>query len=187
MNPSDYQKAAIRTECDQNISHSRLHTPDYTPVTSYTLPTPIRTRMVRLNHSIMGLSAEAGELQQLFLKLIYYGKPFTEEMRLKMIEEFGDALWFIAQGLTVLGKDMGEVMAENIAKLKARFPDKFTEELSANRNEAKEKESIAKTSIKFTCAIVGHSYEGGVMNCIRCGKSIPIDCSAPDQLTDEEL
>lgn len=137
MTPNQYQKLAIRTECDQVKSSQKL-LPSYNEDGS---KKPLKDMLIpiRLNHALHGLSAEAGEAAGWFLKAIYYGKGLTQEIQEKIAEEVGDCLWFCAQALTVLGKDMEEVMRQNIAKLKARFPDKFTDDLSENRNEEAER------------------------------------------------
>ena len=54
-------------------------------------------------------------------------------------EEFGDTLWYLALGLRFLGIGFEETFAANIAKLQARFPDKFTEDAAMNRDPAAER------------------------------------------------
>ena len=49
-----------------------------------------------------------------------------DEVNLK--EEAGDLLWYLAMLFRELDTDFTEVATTNINKLKARFPEKFTEE-----------------------------------------------------------
>ena len=57
-------------------------------------------------------------------------------------EEIGDLLWYIAIMLNVLDTDFETVMRTNIAKLKARYPDKFTEEKATHRDLNKERQIL---------------------------------------------
>jgi NTP pyrophosphatase (non-canonical NTP hydrolase) len=136
MNPTEYQKAAERTECDQSRSLARI---TFTPVTS-----------VRLLHAHLGLSGEVGELAGAIEKWIYYGKMLDTE---NIKEELGDCLWYVAQMCNAIGLDLSEVMAANIRKLKVRFPDKYKDELAAEsgRDRTAEQEAVSNK----------HSYQDG--------------------------
>lgn len=126
MTPNEYQQLALRTRCPQPTALAQLVTaPD----------------MVPLLHSVIGLTGEAGELASAIQKWMYYGKPLDET---NVVEEFGDALWYIAEGLEAIGWNMEDVMKLNIQKLQKRYPEKFTEELAAeeNRNLKAEREVL---------------------------------------------
>lgn len=142
MNPSEYQKLAERTECNQNRALARMQVMDTL------LPNP-STTTIRLNHSIVGLAGEVGELASLLQKLIYYGKwdgAGKEELVQKLADEFGDCLWYIAEGLNALGLDMGVVMKANIAKLKVRYPHSYTDYHTDDENRNREAEENAVIS-----------------------------------------
>jgi len=94
-----------------------------------------------LIHASMGLVTEAGEFQDMLKKHLYYGREL-DEVNLK--EEIGDVLWYCAIALNALGTDFETVMQTNIDKLKARFPEKFTEEDANTRNLDKEREILEK-------------------------------------------
>ncbi len=129
MTPNEYQRLAMRTQCPQVEALANLvKSPDLTP----------------LVHSVIGLTGEAGELASAIQKWMYYGKPLDET---NVIEEFGDALWYIAEGLSALGWNLEDVMKLNIQKLQKRYPEKFTEELAAeeNRNRAAERQVLEQT------------------------------------------
>src|SRR5687767_705976 len=86
-------------------------------------------KTVRLLHAGMGLCTEAGEFLDMLKKHILYGKPL-DEVNLK--EELGDKLWYTALALDELKTTFEEVMDVNIAKLRARYPNKFTEHDAIN-------------------------------------------------------
>jgi len=87
--------------------------------------------MIRLLHSGMGLATESAEFLDALKKAIYYGKELD---KVNLAEEMGDILWYCAIALDELGVSFEEVMEKNIAKLEARYPEKFTEEKAENRD-----------------------------------------------------
>lgn len=87
--------------------------------------------MIRLLHTGMGLATESAEFLDALKKAIYYGKELD---KVNLAEEMGDILWYCATALDELGVSFEEVMEKNIAKLEARYPEKFTEEKAENRD-----------------------------------------------------
>lgn len=116
MQPDVYQKLAELTE---NM--------DFTGIFQRLLD----TRTVRLLHAAQGMSTETGEFTDVLKKWIFYGRPVDE---VNLEEELGDLMWYIAEAANALGVDLGKLMAMNIEKLRARYPDKFTESDAQNRN-----------------------------------------------------
>lgn len=101
----------------------------------------------RVLHASMGLVTEAAELQDALKKASFYGK----ELDITNIkEEAGDMLWYLALLFDAIGTDFETEQARVIAKLKARFPDKFTEEKAENRNLTVER-SILEEDHKQVC------------------------------------
>lgn len=92
-----------------------------------------------LLHAAMGISTEANELLDNLKKTFYYGKPFDE---VNFKEELGDALWYIGMICERMGWQMDDIMNTNIAKLRARYPEKFTEHAAQNRDLEKEREIL---------------------------------------------
>ena len=89
------------------------------------------TRMEAVNHAVLGINSEAGELAGLFQKG-YQG----HEVRIEdVIKETGDILWFIAELCDMYGIKMQTVAEENIAKLMKRYPEGFESERSLHRSE----------------------------------------------------
>ena len=80
----------------------------------------------------LGLAGESGELLDLFKKWIFHGKPLDEEHARK---ELGDVLWYVAEIAHSMGWDLDEIMAMNIDKLRARYPEGFSTEMSNHRAE----------------------------------------------------
>ena len=80
----------------------------------------------------LGLSGEVGELNDSIKKAIFHGHDIDTYAVKK---EIGDILWYVALMCHSFGFDMGEIMEINIAKLKARYPDGFSEYLSQHRQE----------------------------------------------------
>lgn len=90
----------------------------------------------RAIHATMGLTTEVGELTDMFKKCIFYNKPLDY---INIEEEVGDILWYIAILFDQYGYNFETCMAKNIAKLRARFPNKFTEYDAKNRDLNKER------------------------------------------------
>jgi NTP pyrophosphatase (non-canonical NTP hydrolase) len=84
-------------------------------------------------NGVMGLNGEAGECIDLVKKHLFQGHTLDRE---KLINELGDVLWYIAQTATGLGIELGDVAERNIDKLKARYPDGFSDARSINREES---------------------------------------------------
>lgn len=86
--------------------------------------------LLRLNHAIIGMAGEVGELTDSVKKSIIYGKPIDIE---NLKEECGDTLWYMAQMLDEIGSSFEEVMKMNIDKLAKRYPEGFTEQAAIRR------------------------------------------------------
>src|ERR1044072_8062077 len=122
MQTKDYVNDALRTELDaEQFSKSAqlLNDPN----------------IVRLLHAAMGMTTEVGELMDALKRHIFYGKPLDF---VNLAEEAGDNAWYWAILVDVVEKMSGitadEVLQRNIAKLKARYPDKFNSQDALNRN-----------------------------------------------------
>ena len=85
-------------------------------------------------NSALGLCGESGEVADIIKKAYFQGHLLDKQ---KVIEELGDVAWYIATMAFALGTDLETVLTGNIDKLKKRYPDGFSEELSVNRKEYK--------------------------------------------------
>lgn len=81
------------------------------------------------NHALFGMASEVGELHGIFQKC-YQGHTIVDD---HIKKELGDLLWFVAEFCTVYGWNLDDIMQMNIDKLKARYPEGFSEEKSLNR------------------------------------------------------
>ena len=90
----------------------------------------------RLLTAAVGMSAEGGEFLEIVKKMIFQGKPYTEENVRHLKIELGDVLWYVAQACMALDISLDEITDMNIDKLSKRFPDgHFSEYYSENRQE----------------------------------------------------
>lgn len=91
----------------------------------------------RLFHSIVGIATEATELVEALAQEDIDG--------VNVLEEFGDLNWYQAIGIDTLGGDFESVLRTNIEKLRARFPDKFSNESAINRDTDREREILEQS------------------------------------------
>jgi len=56
----------------------------------------------RLLTAGVGLNAEAGEFLEIIKKMIFQGKPWSEDNREHLVIELGDAIWYIANACMAL-------------------------------------------------------------------------------------
>lgn len=85
-----------------------------------------------LTHAAYGLAGEAGEFIDSVKKNQIYGQEINRE---NLLEEIGDILWYAALAAEVLGCDLNEIASQNISKLQARYPEKYTDLLAAERRD----------------------------------------------------
>ena len=84
----------------------------------------------------IGLSSEAGELNEIIKKCIFQGKPLNDETVFHCKRELGDIMWYWITSCRALDLDPNEVIEENINKLKSRYPGgEFDAHYSENRKE----------------------------------------------------
>ena len=84
----------------------------------------------------VGLSSEGGEFAEIVKKCIFQGKPMDDETIFHCKRELGDIMWYWITSCRSLGLDPNEVIAENVNKLKSRYPDgEFDVFYSENRKE----------------------------------------------------
>jgi hypothetical protein len=82
----------------------------------------------------IGMGAECGELQEIVKKMLFQGKPLTDENVFHMKRELGDIMWYWANMCRALQLDPNDVIEENVRKLEARYPGgAFDPHYSENR------------------------------------------------------
>ena len=55
-------------------------------------------------------------------KMVFQGKPWTDDNREHLIVELGDVMWYVAQACMALDISFDEVIEGNIKKLEKRYP-----------------------------------------------------------------
>ena len=84
----------------------------------------------------MGLAAEGGEFVEIPKKIFFQGKPVNEENIFHMKRELGDIMWYWINACRALNLDPNDVIAENVNKLKSRYPGgEFDAYYSENRKQ----------------------------------------------------
>ena len=76
----------------------------------------------RLTTAAVGMSAESGEFLEIIKKMVFQGKPWTDDNRKHLIIELGDVMWYVAQACMALDISFDEVIKGNIKKLEKRYP-----------------------------------------------------------------
>ena len=70
----------------------------------------------------IGIASEGGEFSEIVKKCIFQGKPMDDQTIYHCKRELGDIMWYWVNSCRALGLDPNEVMAENVEKLKSRYP-----------------------------------------------------------------
>jgi len=84
----------------------------------------------------IGIASEGGEFSEIVKKCIFQGKPLDAETIFHAKRELGDIMWYWVNSCRALGLDPNDVIAENVEKLKARYPGgEFDVHYSENRKE----------------------------------------------------
>jgi NTP pyrophosphatase (non-canonical NTP hydrolase) len=84
----------------------------------------------------IGIASEGGEFSEIVKKCIFQGKPMDTETQFHIKRELGDIIWYWINSCRALGLDPNDVVAENVNKLKARYPGgEFDVYYSENRKE----------------------------------------------------
>lgn len=81
----------------------------------------------------VGLTGEAGEVSDLIKKVVFQGKPYTDDIRNKLIDEMGDVAWYLALACSSVGVTMEDILERNVDKLQSRYPGGFSINRSENR------------------------------------------------------
>ena len=87
-------------------------------------------------NSAIGIASEGGEFAEIVKKCVFQGKPLDDETIFHAKRELGDIMWYWTNSCRALGIDPNEVIAENVHKLKSRYPGgEFNVHYSENRKE----------------------------------------------------
>jgi len=92
---------------------------------------PHKNKLDGLRNATMGMVGEAAETLEHMKKVLDQGHSLSE---LKLLEEAGDCLWYIAKLARLLGYNLEELAIMNITKLELRYPNGFDAKKSINRS-----------------------------------------------------
>ena len=120
----DAQVYEIRNEAAASMTAN-----DYQKQAMTTLNPTLSKKDVLIN-GVMGLCGEAGEAIDIVKKHLHQGHELDREALKK---ELGDIAWYLAETAWALEIPLEEILTENLAKLKARYPEGFSEKASINR------------------------------------------------------
>ena len=101
---------------------------EYQDLAARTINRKLSVQQIQL-HALHGLCAEVGEIHGLFQKY-FQGHDFTAD---DLRKEVGDVAWMLAELCTANGWSLESVLAENIEKLRRRYPNGFEAERSVHR------------------------------------------------------
>lgn len=74
----------------------------------------------RLQHGMLGIITEAGELGDVVKKHVIYDKPLDRD---NIEEEIGDLLWYVACLARAAGASLDKAAVRNLEKLRRRYPN----------------------------------------------------------------
>lgn len=80
-----------------------------------------------------GLASESGEVNEIVKKWLFHGHPMDAATEIHLKKELGDSMWYWALTCYAFNFDPAEILAMNIEKLRARYPDGFETARSINR------------------------------------------------------
>ncbi len=84
----------------------------------------------------LGLAAESGEFCEIPKKMLFQGKPLSDENVFHMKRELGDIMWYWVNACRALRLDPNDVIQENVNKLQSRYPGgSFDAHYSENRQD----------------------------------------------------
>ena len=86
----------------------------------------------RASMTALGLAGESGEVADMIKKMLYHGHPISHK---DIDKELGDVLWYLAMVAEIFGLSLKDIAQHNIDKLKARYPEGFSEYASINRKD----------------------------------------------------
>src|SRR5699024_6123823 len=97
-----------------------------------------RSMAEQLSNYCMGLSGESGEVVDELKKVLFHGHDLNID---EIEKELGDVLWYVSAIATTLGIELNMIAHNNVDKLKARYPEGFSEKDSVARKELEESET----------------------------------------------
>lgn len=117
-----------RGDAPNEVSTS-LTLAEYQALAARTLNASLTTEE-RLMDAAAGLAEEAGEVLGLVRKHLFMHHGLDTA---RLAAELGDALWCLTAAAGALGLTLDDVAAANLAKLRRRYPEGYSDGASVNR------------------------------------------------------
>jgi NTP pyrophosphatase (non-canonical NTP hydrolase) len=131
MDADEYQRLSLipasKTNLEDLLAFLGLQTPEALDVSQYQLADD-RAALIM---AALGLGGEAGEILDPIKKAIFHKHKTLDKD--KLLDEYGDILWYVARGLSAAGLTMNDCMVHNVKKLDKRYASGFSHEASINR------------------------------------------------------
>jgi len=121
-------------------------------------------------HAVIGMADEMGEIMEVLKRALYYGDKIDND---NLIEEYGDILFYIMLDCMRIADEFNpehdddctvdqvfwSIFKKNIAKLKARYPDGFSEAKATESGRDREAERQAMRKPLKSPPMSVHVYE----------------------------
>lgn len=101
----------------------------------------LRSNLAQELHMILGMQTEVAELADVYKKELAYGKEIDE---INVKEELGDIMFYVVNMCNINDWKLEDILKTNIAKLIARYPEKFTSKNALNRDLDNERNILEK-------------------------------------------
>ncbi len=87
----------------------------------------LESKVQNILHGAVGVASEGGELLDAIKKCWAYNKPLDFKVEQNLIEECGDALFYIQHICNQLGINLLDLLKANMEKLIVRYPNGYSD------------------------------------------------------------
>lgn len=105
---------------------------DYERFVKGLFKTQVNNDTWNMAHAALGIGGEAGEVVDLIKKTFANGKELDLE---KLTKEMGDLLFYAFALMNVTGITIDQILDANIEKLRARYPNGYSDEAAQQRKD----------------------------------------------------
>lgn len=147
MTAERYEKMALRTMADQWVIRARMILgvdKNDAPVFKGERTHDSSVKMTQIDNAARGMAGDVGEVNSCIQACLEYGKPLD---LVNLLEELGDVQWRIIQMCNAVGFTLEQVFKANIAKLKKRYPNEYSDFLADEDNRDRKVEAEAITHV----------------------------------------
>lgn len=99
-------------------------------ITAYWVVAPFKTDPER---AAIEIAAQAGAINDMIKKAVFHRHGVTDYTRSQILQRIGRLTWHLGALCAALSADLAYVMAQNIEKLRRRYPDGYSTEASLAR------------------------------------------------------